>query len=110
MPNIEEAAQTATPKAIAELRDLVNEVIAKLLVMSEQGTRTREDVNRNEKAIKDIGDSQRRLEVAFAIVQDRLARSESDIKTTSAFVRENWTKIAEMGAVVAMLTKLSGLW
>lgn len=105
------AEQGATASvAIAELRDLVNEVIAKLAVMSEQSSRTREDVHRNQAGIKDLAEGQRRLELSFAVAQDRQIRAEADIKTTAGFVRENWTKIAEMGAVVAMLTKLSGMW
>lgn len=53
-----------------------------------------------------IASIDKRLEVAL----DRLGRTESDTARNQSWIMENWTKLAELGAVVALITKTMNLW
>lgn len=114
--------------AVNELRGLVQNVVTAIAVITDQNARMREDTERNGQAIVLTTEAIRNLEKMFAVYQERqnkyeelslertrkveeaIKRIDQEAKVTQGFVRENWTKIVELTAAVAMLTKAAGLW
>jgi len=125
-------AQVATLRevnaAVNELRGLVQGVVTAIAVITDQNARMRDDTEKNGNAITMTTEAIRNLERMFAVAQERqrqyeeqslqrtlvieqaIKRIDDEAKVTQGFVRENWTKIVELTAAIAMLTKAAGLW